>query len=102
MDIVWTPGHASIVGNEIANALAKEAATESRDQPDCMRSRTMQEVKDAVKKTKILKWQSRWTTQNMAAHTICIFQRLTHRSFWISPTGKAFARSYKYRQDTPN
>ena len=75
MDIVWTPGHASIAGNEIADALAKEAATKARDQPDCRRSTTIQEVKDAIKKTQISKWHLDGTTQIMADHTICMFQR---------------------------
>ena len=41
VDIVWTSGHAGIAGDEIAESLAKEAATEARDQPDCRRSTTM-------------------------------------------------------------
>ena len=28
LDIVWTPGHADIAGNEIADRLGKEAAQE--------------------------------------------------------------------------
>ena len=50
MDISWTPGHASIVGNEIADALAKEAAIEARNQPECSGSTTIQEIKEANNK----------------------------------------------------
>ena len=31
VDISWTPGHASIIGNEIADTLAKEAAIEAKN-----------------------------------------------------------------------
>ena len=48
VDISWTPGHASTVGNEIGGALAKEAATEAKNQPDCRRSTTIQEIKEAI------------------------------------------------------
>ena len=59
MNISWTAGHASIVGNEIADAFAKEAAKQAKTQPDCSRSTTMQEIKEANKKYQLSKWQSR-------------------------------------------
>ena len=74
MNIVWTPWHASIAENEIADALAKEAVVEARDQPDCRRSTTIQEVNNAIKKTQLSKWQSRWDNSD---HTIYMFPRLT-------------------------
>ena len=46
VEIVWTPSHASFVGNAIADALAKEAATEVMNQPECRRSTTIQEAKE--------------------------------------------------------
>ena len=60
VDISWTLGHASIAGNEIADALAKEAATESMNQPEGRNSTTILEIKEATKNTQISKWQSRW------------------------------------------
>ena len=60
VDISWTPGHASIAGNEIADALAKEAATEAMNQPEGRNSSTILEIKEATKKTQNSKWQSRW------------------------------------------
>ena len=52
--------HASIAGNEIADALAKEAATEAMNQPEGRNSSTILEIKEATKKTQISKWQSKW------------------------------------------
>ena len=53
MDISWTPGHASIAANEIADTLAKEAATEAMNQPEGRNSSTILEIKEATKKTLI-------------------------------------------------
>ena len=101
MDIVWNPGHASIAGNEKADALEKEAATEARDQPDCRRSTTIQEVKDVIKKTQISKWQYRWDNSDYGRSYHMHVPKVDTK-FLDIPTGKAFARSYKYRQDIPN
>ena len=60
VDISWTPGHASIAGNEIADALVKEAAMVAMIQPEGRNSSTILENKEANKKTQISKWQSRW------------------------------------------
>ena len=45
--------------NDIADVLHKEAAIAS-NQPDCRSSTTLQETKEAIKKTQLSKWQSRW------------------------------------------
>ena len=58
-------GHASIAGNEIADALAKEGATEAMNQPEGRSSTTILETKEATKKTQISKWQSRWDYTNI-------------------------------------
>ena len=55
VDIFWTPGHASISGNEIADALTKEAATEAMNRPEGRNSTTILENKEATKKTQISK-----------------------------------------------
>ena len=60
VDISWTPGHASIAGNEIVDALVKETAMEAMIQPEGRNSSTILENKEATKKTQISKWQSRW------------------------------------------
>ena len=99
-DISWTQGHASIVGNAIADALAKEAATDAKNQPECSRSTSIQEIKEAIKKTQLSKWQSRW--DNTEYDRVCLYLKWTPRSFWISPVGRASAKSYKLRQNIQN
>ena len=92
MDISWTPGNASIVGNEIADVLAKEAATEAKNQPDCSRSTTIQEIKEA-RNPNCQNGNQDGTTQGIAEHTICSYQKWIPKSFWIIPTGRASANS---------
>ena len=102
VNISWTPGHASIVGNEIADALAKEAATEAKNQPECSRSTTIDEIKEANKKSQLSKWQSRWDNKSMAEHTTCSYQTWTPRCLWIFPTGRASVKFFKYGQVIQN
>ena len=65
INIAWTPGHADIAGNEIADKLAKEAAkeAESIDENED-RMVTAQDIKTAVKKSCLKKWQRRWDLSN--------------------------------------
>ena len=96
MDISWTPGHASIVGNEIADALAKEAATELKNQPDCSRSTTIQEIKEANKKSQLSQWQSRWDNTeygSRAYHTLV--PKVNTRRFLDIPNRQSFCQILK-------
>ena len=57
----WTPGHASINGNEIADKLAKEAAKEADEILDETHiTITRQDVKTAAREIVMKKWQHRW------------------------------------------
>jgi ribonuclease HI len=48
--IHWTPGHANVNGNEIADRLAKEAAKEAeQNQSDSHNTITKQDVKKAAR-----------------------------------------------------
>jgi hypothetical protein len=59
--IHWTPGHANVNGNEIADRLAKEAAKEAeQNQSDTHNTRTKQDVKKAARDHIMEKWQNRW------------------------------------------
>jgi len=62
INIHWTPGHADINGNEIADCLAKEAAKEADQLPttDAHITITKQDIKKAAKDHVMMKWQKRW------------------------------------------
>ena len=60
----WTPGHASIKGNEIADQLAKEAeALEVNTQVF-----TKQDIWKAARDVVTKKWQVRWDSSNSGRH----------------------------------
>lgn len=58
--LLWTPGHAGLQGNETADQLAKEGASEALNMPDDYGVVTLQEVKMASHRTCLNKWQWRW------------------------------------------
>ena len=109
MDISWTPGHASIAGNEIADALVKEAAMEAMIQPEGRNSSTILENKEATKKTQISKWQSRWdNTEYGRAYNMLVskvdskkfLDILNRKSFCLIlqiQTGYSKLKDYRYK-----
>ena len=63
--INWTPGHADIAGNEIADRLAKEAAKETENMDENQdRVITAVDIKTAVKTSCMKKWKRRWDLTN--------------------------------------
>lgn len=60
VSIHWTPGHATIQGNEIADRLAKDAAHEASEMPLDSSVITIQDIKTSSKKSVLSKWQQRW------------------------------------------
>ncbi|VDI23659.1 Hypothetical predicted protein [Mytilus galloprovincialis] len=57
----WTPGHADVRGNEIADKLAKEAAKEANQiQKEAHITVTKQDIKTAARILVNKKWQHRW------------------------------------------
>jgi len=60
IELLWTPGHAGLQGNDKADQLAKKGAKEALEMPEDSRIVTIQEVKDASNKTGLAKWQTRW------------------------------------------
>ena len=69
-ELAWTPGHAEIRGNELADQLAKEAATEAKEiGPENLPAiTTMQEIKMAARKHGSEKWQERWDMAETGRH----------------------------------
>ena len=68
IDINWTPGHAEITGNEIADKLAKEAAVEAENMPEVCTPLTSIDIKRAVKESCTVKWQNRWEASQAGRH----------------------------------
>jgi len=70
MEISWTPGHAQINGNEMADRLAKEAAEEARqkDSVELPVVTTLGDVKTAARQSGQMKWQERWENTEKGRH----------------------------------
>ena len=60
INLKWTPGHAEITGNEIADQLAKAAAEEAERMPEVTYRVTALDIKIAVQESCNIKWQKRW------------------------------------------
>ncbi|MEW8548738.1 MAG: hypothetical protein AB2693_34990, partial [Candidatus Thiodiazotropha sp.] len=60
IDIKWTPGHSDIAGNEVADRLAKAAASEAKQLGEETSVVTIQDIKRHARITALLKWQDRW------------------------------------------
>ena len=59
INLKWTPGHADIAGNEIADQVEKTAAEEAERMPEVTNLVTVLE-KTAVQESCNIKWQKRW------------------------------------------
>ena len=60
IDLMWTPGHAGIDGNDIADKLAKEAAEKAQVNPPSTVEITLADVIAANKLRSNNIWQTRW------------------------------------------
>lgn len=68
IQINWTPGHAEILGNEIADRLAKQGAEEAENMPEVTSAVTVLDVKAALKESGLMKWQQRWEAGSTGRH----------------------------------
>ena len=68
MKIQWSPGHANIQGNEIADRLAKEAAKEVEEMTDDAGIATQFDVRSAARESVEIKWQRRWEVSEKGRH----------------------------------
>ena len=55
--IQWSPGHANIRGNEMADRLAKEATKEAEEMTDDIGIASQSDVKSAARESVTIKWQ---------------------------------------------
>lgn len=68
VDIKWTPGHADIKGNNIADELAKEAALEAEKFPEDSQEITAGDFKNLARVSCGMKWQRRWDASETGRH----------------------------------
>ena len=60
LEIVWTPGHSEVQGNDVADRLAKEAAMEAKELREEISIVTVQDIKRHARVSMRYKWQQRW------------------------------------------
>ena len=72
--------------------LPKEAASEARNQPECSRSTTIQEIKEANKKSQLTKWQSRWDNTEYGRAYHMLVPKVDTKKFLDIPNRKSFCQ----------
>ena len=76
----WTPGHASVQGNETADRLAKEAAREAQEQTISTTTVvTKQDIKSASRLSELEKWQKQWENSERGRHYFYYHKKVKHR-----------------------
>jgi hypothetical protein len=61
IELEWTPGHAEVQGNEIADRLAKEAAKEAQEQDTAVHTMvTKPDIITASRNSISEKWHHQW------------------------------------------
>ena len=86
LEIVWTPGHSEVQGNDVADILAKEAALEAKELGEETSVVTVQYVKKHARISIRYKGQQRWDIEESG------------QDFYLC---KPFLKSYP-RLDYPN
>ncbi len=66
--VSWTPGHANIAGNELADSLAKEAAKEATSLNEQYNVVTRMDINQAAKQSTLVKWQNRGNLSPSGRH----------------------------------
>ena len=67
-NIKWTPGHADIRSNCIADELAKEAAEEAKSFPEDSQILTWADFKKFARVSCCIKWQRSWDASDTGRH----------------------------------
>ncbi|VDI14053.1 Hypothetical predicted protein [Mytilus galloprovincialis] len=65
INIIWTPGHSDIEGNEQADRLAKAAAKEADNREEMSSITTKQDIKQAARTSVIKKWKTQWESSEV-------------------------------------
>ena len=116
INLKWTPGHADIAGNEIADQLAKTAAEEAERMPEVTNPVTALDIKTAVQESCNIKWQKRWEAgatgrqlfdlrPSVNVQTVPMQSIKTQRIISELRTGYCRLNEYRYKtglQDSPN
>jgi len=81
----WSPGHASIHGNELADKLAKEAAQEAKGLDDSSIIITQNDIKAAARKLTSAKWQRQWDKSEAGRRMFHFKPKVAERSTYDKP-----------------
>ena len=68
IQIDWTPGHANIHGNEVADILAKEAAEEAENIEETEDISSMIDIRNGARESCMTKWQRQWEVSEKGRH----------------------------------
>lgn len=89
-ELIWTPGHANIEGNDIADKLANEAAEEAASLPEDSALVTQQDVIHAARKFVTHKWQKRWDNSNTGRTLFDYKPDVNSKTFLDEPSPHAY------------
>ena len=78
MEFSWTKAHAGNRGNELADQLAKEAAS-SNTIDECYKTIPKSEVMGELNELSVKKWQSEWERSSKGALTKLFFPKIADR-----------------------
>jgi hypothetical protein len=104
----WTPGHASIKGNEIADQHAKEAAKEATKEAEALESNTQvftrQDIRKAARDVVTKKWQVGWDSSNNERHYYIFHKAVKDKVKTDLPNKRLYTviNSLRTAMDTPN
>ena len=80
LQIFWTAGHINLAGNDLADSLAKEAATLATTIVDSA-PLSLSEAKTIIKKHCLRKWQQRWDRAETGRFTYNLYQNVRTSGF---------------------
>ena len=93
VSIHWTPGHATIAGNEISDRLAKDAAHQASEMPVDTSIVTIQDIKNSSKKSIVSEWQQRWDISE-SGRFLHTFKPLVDSKHYLDLPSQNVARLY--------